>query len=524
MFWEYIDWATTKEEIIIFLLLGLFCMAFMEMTLGNKEGRKERFRGWGICILLTVLLSTLYYSVMSGVLTCVDIYLWGDSMVLTEEQVLSVSEGVRLLYSLSNFISIFLIRFIPLLIIMAGVIKIYKQSRSVKVFTIVLAALCCTILIYYVHPLLTLPLRTESNEFFCYMKYDWMNILTQIIILAAALLIFQRKLCNPLKTVLNVPDGRMDSFVKIPLISFFAFQFLFNMLMSNGFFIDSIYIENILLCVVIYGSLILAFVMLYWSIFRGISLASTAMRNQAELDVAKNIQSSVLPCSFPAFPDRENFHIHATMNTAKEVGGDFYDFFLIDETHLAVVIADVSGKGIPAALFMMTARTLIKNLALSGLSPENVLHEANNRLCENNDSNMFVTAFLGIWDMEKKTLCFANAGHNLPLISTDRKPFTWLPAKHGFILGGMENIRFQRQEISFGPSDRLFLYTDGVTEALNPNQELYSDQRLLTLFQSDTLNGKTPSQVLQTVKESVDAFSAGAEQADDITMLFLEIS
>lgn len=210
------------------------------------------------------------------------------------------------------------------------------------------------------------------------------------------------------------------------------------------------------------------------------------------------------------------------MDTAKEIGGDFYDFFFVDNSHLAVVMADVSGKGIPAALFMMTARTLIKNLTLSGKNPGEILTEANSRLCENNEQGMFVTTWLGIWDIANQTLAFANAGHNPPLLSQNGKAFDWLKVRPGFVLAGMEGIRYRTQEIAFGPQDKLFLYTDGVTEALNPKEELYGEERLLELFRSKDSNTITPKEMLETIRKDISVFANGAEQADDITMLFLK--
>ena len=238
----------------------------------------------------------------------------------------------------------------------------------------------------------------------------------------------------------------------------------------------------------------------------------------AELDVATKIQSSMLPSIFPAFPERAEFDVYASMQPAKEVGGDFYDFFLIDEKTLAVVMADVSGKGVPAALFMVIAKTLIKNNAQYGKTPAEVFGTVNNLLCENNEAGMFVTAFMGYLDIPSGKFTFVNAGHNPPLLKAGDR-WEWLKVKKNFILAGMEDTRYTQMEITLNRGDGLFLYTDGVTEAMNNEKKLFSDPRLL-----ETANSH-PEQDLKeftlAIKREIDAFAQGAEQADDITMLAL---
>jgi len=248
------------------------------------------------------------------------------------------------------------------------------------------------------------------------------------------------------------------------------------------------------------------------------AVAEAAARIDSELAFAKAIQLSALPSHFPAFPERSDFDVYAQMYTAKEVGGDFYDYFLIDSNRLGFVIADVSGKGIPAALFMMISKSLLKTYSLSGIPLSQVLYKANNSLCENNEANMFVTVFMAVLDLKESKLYYSNAGHNAPLIKRKDGAYEWLKVKNGFVMAGMENINFAVQEIDFFAGDEIFLYTDGVTEAVNKDEKLFSDERLLEVInkvaklssQRDTLN---------YIKEEVDLFADGAEQADDITML-----
>lgn len=238
-----------------------------------------------------------------------------------------------------------------------------------------------------------------------------------------------------------------------------------------------------------------------------------------ELDVAKQIQSSMLPCSFPAFPDRKEFDIYAMMEPAKEVGGDFYDFFMVDDSHLAVVMADVSGKGIPAALFMVVAKTLIRNQAQTGLSPEEVFHKVNLQLCENNDAGMFVTAWLGILDVHTGILSYVNAGHTHPIICHNHEQFEFLQSKAGFVLGGIETIRYTKQELQLGSGDTILLYTDGVTEATNSADELFGESRLHIV--ANRSNGCTPKELIAAVKADMEEFVKEAPQFDDVTMLAL---
>ena len=240
----------------------------------------------------------------------------------------------------------------------------------------------------------------------------------------------------------------------------------------------------------------------------------------AELNVATQIQADMLPRIFPAFPERPEFDIYASMTPAKEVGGDFYDFFLMDDDHLALVIADVSGKGVPAALFMVIAKTLLKNAAQTGLSPRAVLEKVNNQLCENNEAEMFVTVWLGVYEISTGKLTAANAGHEYPAVQRADGAFELYKDRHGFVLAGMENARYREYELELGLGDTLFVYTDGVAEATDGANTLYGTDRML-----DALNrsrDRTPEELLRDMKADIDRFVGGAPQFDDITMLAIQ--
>lgn len=240
----------------------------------------------------------------------------------------------------------------------------------------------------------------------------------------------------------------------------------------------------------------------------------------AELDVARNIQASMLPCIFPPFPQREEFSIFASMDPAKEVGGDFYDFFLVDDDHLALVMADVSGKGVPAAMFMVIAKTLLKNAAQTGASPKAVLEKVNDQLCENNDAEMFVTVWLGILEISTGKLVCANAGHEFPAIRRAGGEFQLFRDKHGFVLAGMEHARYREYELTLSGGDTLFVYTDGVAEATDSQNQLYGTERMLSALNRQ--KGTGCEELLRGLRADIDAFVGDAPQFDDITMLALE--
>ena len=266
-----------------------------------------------------------------------------------------------------------------------------------------------------------------------------------------------------------------------------------------------------------YGMVLMSLIIMYCVIFNDKSskLAST----QTELGMATEIQAGMLPAIFPAFPAREEFDLHASMDPAKEVGGDFYDFFMIDDDHLGVVIADVSGKGVPAALFMMISKTVIQNYALLGLSAAEVLGRANEALCANNKMEMFVTAWIGILEISTGKMTCASAGHEYPVLCQGGK-YELFKDKHGFVLAGMEGARYKEYDIRLEKGDKIFVYTDGVPEATNLSNELYGTDRMI-----DALNTKPeaePKETLKIVRASVDEFVGSAPQFDDLTMLCVE--
>ncbi len=239
-----------------------------------------------------------------------------------------------------------------------------------------------------------------------------------------------------------------------------------------------------------------------------------------ELRTAKEVQENTLPSVFPPFPDRTEFSLYATMTPAKEVGGDFYDFFLIDSDHLALVIADVSGKGIPAALFMMVSKSLIKNELLSGCDPAAALERVNQQLCERNSSQMFVTVWLAVLNLSTGKALVCNAGHEHPAFRRAGGNFELLKYKHGVFIGISDMARYRNREVELHPGDSIFVYTDGVPEATAASMEMFGEDRLVTALNS--CPDSSPEVILQRVKSAVDSFVGDAEQFDDLTMMCLE--
>ena len=253
------------------------------------------------------------------------------------------------------------------------------------------------------------------------------------------------------------------------------------------------------------------------------ALALEKERIEAELSLATRIQASSLPKDFPPFPDRKEFDLFASMTPAKEVGGDFYDFFLIDDDHLGLVIADVSGKGVPAALFMMISMALVRNAAMSPeneKNPAKILQVVNRQICSRNPEEMFVTVWLGILDIPSGKLTAANAGHEYPALKHPDGSFAILKDRHGLVIGAMETARYRDYELVLEPGEKLFVYTDGVAEAANVRDELFGSERLIAALRSGEEN--SPEEILDTVRNAVQEFVGTAPQFDDLTMLCLQ--
>ena len=247
------------------------------------------------------------------------------------------------------------------------------------------------------------------------------------------------------------------------------------------------------------------------------ALTAEKSRVFTELQLAANIQTAMLQNEWPAFPDRHEFSLHASMDPAREVGGDFYDFFLIDEDHLALCIADVSGKGIPASLVMMSSMILLRTAAGNRGTPAEILTTVNDQICRNNKAKMFVTVWMGILDLRNGVMTCSSAGHEYPVLRGGDGVYRIFKDKHGFVIGGMEGMEYTDYEITLAPGDILFVYTDGVPETNNEKEEFYGTDRLTGVL--NEAGSSEPKDILDAVSKSVVDFRGSAEQFDDMTML-----
>ena len=345
-------------------------------------------------------------------------------------------------------------------------------------------------------------------------------MLIKIVIFTIIVICYKKYLLKIVRQVIDILDTKISHYIAISLILFFGF-YAIN-LITNKLGIFPAIPEMRIYFLSLYGVICTIFVFEYYQIFSSAIWSSRALKTEAELNVASKIQKDMLPCIFPAFPERKEFDIHAIMDPAKEVGGDFYDFFLIDDDHLAIVIADVSGKGVPAALFMVISKTLIKNYAQIGLSLSDVFTMANNQLCENNEEGLFVTAWMGVLEISTGKFSYVNAGHNPPLLKRNNGDFEYLKCKPGFVLAGIEDFKYKQDEMHLDKGDTVFLYTDGVTEANNNKNDLYSEERLLNKL-NDNKN-EPISNIISKIRQDVDLFAGEIPQFDDITMLGIKIN
>ena len=267
----------------------------------------------------------------------------------------------------------------------------------------------------------------------------------------------------------------------------------------------------------LYTTMMVSLVMIYAFLFS--ENEKTLFSTSKELGLATNIQRHMLPSIFPAFPEKKEFNVYALMNPAKEVGGDFYDFFLIDETHLCLVMADVSDKGVPAALFMMASKIMVQNYALMGYSPKEVLTRVNRQICSNNQDEMFVTVWLGVLDLKTGIMTAANAGHERPIIKKPDGHFEVLKDKHGFVVGWMEESVYSEYQIQLEKGSKLFVYTDGVPEARNASEQFGMKRTVESLIKNEDI---PVEQICENLLKDIYSFMGNTPQFDDITMLCLE--
>lgn len=505
-----LDLVLTAKHFIGAAVSVVWGILMLHLTLGKHRKTGKKMLGFYIGVFAVVML------LMCGA-TWATQYMRELVWEMPDELYYNVAYnmGTSFLWMLTDMTRMLL----PAVGIIFVAVVCFTNDRSAKIFMAILIVLAALILNGYIAQLMIFPkvFNAETVEDVGLIGYT----LIRLLLFATAYFVYKKYLKGKMLEMLEAAEGQLRPFVRVPVISCIAFSTSLSFLTVMDATLLSDWFMNQAFWFVMLGMLILVYIWMYWGIFKAVTLATESMKTKAELDVASKIQASVLPRTFPAFPECDRFDIYATMTPAKEVGGDFYDFFMLDENRLAVVIADVSGKGVPAALFMMSARTMIKNQSFIETDPARALGIVNSQLAENNEEGMFVTVFLGIVDLRTKELTYSNGGHNPPYIVRADGTVEQLQVRPGFVLGGMEGIRYRNQSALLDVNDKLLLYTDGVTEAVNPGLELYGERRLEeTLAHTEKL---PPKPCIEKILSSLTAFADGAEQADDITMVVLQI-
>lgn len=485
----------------------IFCMLIISAVLEHKNAK-------GL-IWKYILFGILAVAVAVG---CQFFYMGIENVVADYEAARGgeVTWFGNIMLSLSNLIR----NMIPGVAVFLAVIYLYREKWEEKVFVTLLVLLIETIVQNVFCEITNLPFSMGITEESLNYPPEPVRILIEVIWLGLSVVLFRTMLKNVLLETLNKIKDEIGKFLKLPIASYVIFLAVLAVIDLLGINFRSIYNANIFVAAVVIIGMVAMYVFMYAALFDAVRISAESAKVQADLMVASDIQQSVLPSVFPAFPERSEFDVYASMRPAREVGGDFYDFYLVDEDHLAFVIADVSGKGVSAALFMMAGRTTIRNQSAAGAEPGNILSNSNEQLLENNEKGLFITVFFAILNLKTGELEFSNAGHNAPYICRNDGTVEMLKMRHGFVLGGMEGIHYRTEKTVLNPGEKILLYTDGVTEAVNPNLELYGEDRLKAeLEKADRLDIKG---IVSDVGRSIDEFASGAMQADDITMLIVE--
>ncbi|MBO6164504.1 MAG: SpoIIE family protein phosphatase [Lachnospiraceae bacterium] len=413
-------------------------------------------------------------------------------------------------------------------ILCAAIVYAYQESVPAKLFVGMMASLTVSVITFMFCGSLDNIIGGRLGFFAGGTPYTVENILLfmgiKVVVFSIIYVLFLRFVRGGVKEVLGMAGEELRTSLVVPAVSIVGFYVINLITNSVGIIPTSPWFMPLYMTVcIIFG---VEFAQILGTVRANAEKMQSEKEKErigAELNVANQIQADMLPRIFPPFPERKDFDIYATMTPAKEVGGDFYDFFLIDDDHLGLVMADVSGKGVPAALFMVIAKTLIKNHAQLGeYSPAKVLMQTNEQLCEGNEAELFVTVWLAIWQISTGKGLAANAGHEHPVLRRAGGTYELVKYRHSPAVATMEGMRFREHEFELHPGDSLFVYTDGVPEATNEKDELYGTDRMLDALNADP--AAAPKEAIAAVKKSVDEFAAGTPQFDDITMMCLQYS
>ncbi len=455
-------------------VLGSFICAVLYFgIMGERENQADRGMRWFIVLIIQVSFAFFINE-------------WEYLLVGVPEY----SSICRFLYVAENLYDLFMVftffRFVYVTLAFEGKVAYYMNT----VFRVLLVLFSFLTVVNLATPF---HFSVDELGYFHETPLNWLSDLYLVIVapitafyVMRAKISFQQKLATL-------------SFILIPTIHFYATG------SARGYATQ-------------YGSVLISIIIIYCLLFysRSRQLAGT----QKELDMAKQIQESMMPNVFPAFPEKKEFDIYATVEPAKGVGGDFYDFFLVDDDHLCLVMADVSGKGIPAALFMMISKIILQNCVKMGFSVADVLTKTNDAVCNNNSEGMFVTVWLGVLEISTGRLIAGNAGHEYPVLKRKDGSFELIKDKHDLVIGALDNLEYGEYELQLEPGDKLFLYTDGVPEATNISNQAYGTKRMIDALNSDPDADTTA--LVKNVRSSLASFVKTAEQFDDITMMCVE--
>lgn len=477
----------------------------LQQTFKSEKKKKQRIFWWTGVILSTYLILTFLVAMQYA--AYYDLY---------SEQI----HQNALLYAVFWIIDVIFHLFVVGATIY-GALKVNKENKKRVIFCTVLFSLFIGLTSSVLVEVIYISLFRIVGEDGLFIRHELYHNGILVLCLAAVIFFYLKWFKPRLVSIMSNSDLPLEKFITTPLVSIVAYSILVKLLTGAG--IDLYDPGMTYLGSAIYLAILIIFIILYKDLFLSMKISGDLAKTEAEIGVAETIQKNILPNIFPAYPEREEFDIYATMVPCLGVGGDFYDFFLIDEDHLAVVMADVSGKGIPAALFMMSARTLINTYTNGGMEPKDILYRVNNCLCEGNDTGMFVTVFLGILTISTREFRYSNAGHNQPVLSVGGKEFEFMKVDVNFVIGAMEDIPYTQESMILPKDSLLLLYTDGVTEALDVSKKLYSDERLSELLNRQEKKMST-QEIIDIVYQDIKVFSEGEPQADDITMLALRIN
>lgn len=488
-----------------YLLMIIFGAVAVSMTFAEKGNRRWQLLQW---------LATAVIALGLGMTAGELLNRFTEFISVTSEK--TGAFALQALYFAATVANV-IFNVIPAAIATTSAVRICKGKKSTITFFMVLFMLLAASIQQFFAQITYVFFSPGNDGYFRdYPSYP-VRYLIDVLWLAAVILIYHKVFRKKLTDFLEYAQEQIEHIILVPLLSYLAFELVVGTLSTYSITVMTIEAGTFLIALITTVSMIFIYILMFWAIFKAVTVAAGSAKVKAELDVASKIQLSALPNKFPAFPKRNDVDIYAAMHPAREVGGDFYDFFFIDEDHLAVLIADVSGKGVPAALFMMSGRAIIRNQALLGIDPGEIFTNANRQLAENNKESMFITAFLGIMNVKTGEFRFCNAGHNTPYRSPQKGEVVPFQMNPGFVLAGLKRTRYQTEVTHLEAGEKLILYTDGVTEAVDKKMNMYMEPRL-----EKTLKECIRSDAQETVEKivkSVYDFSLGAEQADDITVL-----